>query len=202
MLRLMHSRLPAAELQPPLAAMNAPIVEDGLCIRPFENGDAEQFVTAVRESIASLEAWMPWCRAEYAAVDAQAWFAQCAANLKAAHAYDLGIFSAAGDEFYGGISINQINRQHNFGNIGYWVRQSFQRQRIATRAVRTIAAYGFNGLKLTRLEIVAGVENGASRRVAEKAGAIFECVARNRLLINGRPTAAAVYSIVPEHRDF
>jgi ribosomal-protein-serine acetyltransferase len=182
--------------------MDTPIVENGLCIRPFEDGDVEQFVSAVRESIATVGAWMPWCRPEYAAADALAWFAQCSANLSAAHAYDLGVFSAAGAEFYGGVSINQINRQHNFGNIGYWVRQSFQRKGIATRAVRAMAAYGFNCLKLTRLEIVAAVENGASRGVAERAGAIFECVARNRLLVNGYPMAAAVYSIVPELYGF
>ena len=100
------------------------------------------------------------------------------------------------------MSINQINQQHNFGNIGYWVRESCQRRGIATRAVRAIADYGFNKLKLTRLEIVAAVDNRASRDVAERAGAIFECIARNRLLVGGRPTAAAVYSMVPEERGF
>ena len=181
--------------------MDAPIVEAGLCLRAFEENDVDQFVRAVHKSTVTLGAWMPWCRPDYDAADAQAWFAQCAANLKTALTYDLGIFSAVGAEFYGGISINQINRQHNFGNIGYWVRQSFQRRGIATRAVRTIAAYGFNTLKLTRLEIVAAVENEASRAVAEKAGAILECVARNRLLVNGCPMAAAVYSMVPEQLE-
>ena len=72
----------------------------------------------------------------------------------------------------------RINQQHNFGNIGYWVRESCQRRGIATRAVRAIADYGFNKLKLTRLEIVAAVDSRASRDVAERAGAIFECIAR------------------------
>jgi RimJ/RimL family protein N-acetyltransferase len=40
-----------------------------------------------------------------------------------------------GRTFYGGIAINQINREHEFGNIGYWVRQSRQRRGIALRAV-------------------------------------------------------------------
>lgn len=178
--------------------MDAPLVADGLCIRPFAESDASQFANAARESIATVGAWMPWCRGTYSASDAQSWFDQCDANLRTARAYDVGIFAADGATLYGGISINQVNPQHNFGNIGYWVRQSRQRQGIATRAVRMIAAHGFDDLKLTRLEIVAAVENGPSRGVAEKVGAVFECIARNRLVVNERPIAGAVYSLVPE----
>jgi len=177
--------------------MEAPLLADGLCIRPFADQDVAEFVTAVRESVATVGAWMPWCVGDYSSEDAKAWFDECSANLSASHAYDVGIFSPEGRTFYGGIAINQINREHEFGNIGYWVRQSRQRRGIALRAVRVIAAFGFNFLKLTRLEIVAPEDNIASRGVAEKAGATFECVARNRLVIKGRPVAAAVYSLTP-----
>ena len=177
--------------------MESPLLSDGVCIRPFADKDAEEFVTAVRESVATVGVWMPWCVGSYSSADAKAWFDQCSANLSASHAYDVGIFSPEGQTLYGGIAINQINREHNFGNIGYWVRQSRQRQGIALRAVRVISAFGFNFLKLTRLEILAPTDNIASRGVAEKAGATFECFARNRLVINGRPVAAAVYSLTP-----
>ncbi len=39
--------------------------------------------------------------------------------------------------------------------------------------------------------------NSASRRVAEKAGAVFEGVQRNRLLVAGRPRDACMYSLIP-----
>jgi RimJ/RimL family protein N-acetyltransferase len=47
---------------------------------------------------------------------------------------------------------------------------------------------------LNRLEIVAAVENIPSQRVAEKAGAIREGIARSRLFLNGRFHDAAVFS--------
>lgn len=53
-------------------------------------------------------------------------------------------------------------------------------------------------LKLTRLEIVAPEDNVPSRRVAEKVGAVFECIARNRVMVHGKPQNAAVYALVPE----
>ena len=44
-------------------------------------------------------------------------------------------------------------------------------------------------------------DNRASCRAAEKAGARFECYARNRLLLHGAWHEAAVYSLVPGDVD-
>ena len=177
--------------------MQAPILSDGLCLRPLVDSDIEQFVAAALESVETVGAWMPWCVASYKPEDAKAWFDQCAASLGARSAYDIGIFSTDGATLYGGIAVNQINWRWNFGNIGYWVRQSRQRQGIALRAVRAIAHFGFDYLKLTRLEIIVAVDNTPSRGVAEKVGATFECIARNRLVLHEKPIDAAVYSLIP-----
>jgi RimJ/RimL family protein N-acetyltransferase len=139
---------------------------------------------------------MPWCHAGYSAAEATAWFAACRGALQAQSAYDVGIFDA-GEEVLGGVGINQLNRTHAIGNVGYWVRESRQRRGVATCAVRLMSRYGFDVLGLSRLEIVAAVDNPASRAVAQKAGAVFECIARNRLLVAGRPIRAAVYSLTP-----
>jgi RimJ/RimL family protein N-acetyltransferase len=178
------------------------IVARGLCIRPFRSTDATAFVSAALESLETVGAWMPWCHDRFSVTDANGWFEKCAENLEAKAAYDVGILTADEGEFLGGVSINQMNRQHNFGNIGYWVRQSRQRQGVASRAVQTIAEFGFRDLQLTRLEIVAPEGNVASRGVAEKVGASFECFARNRLLVRGKASVAAVYSLVPEQCGF
>ena len=45
-------------------------------------------------------------------------------------------------------------------------------------------------------EIVAAVDDVASGRVAERAGATLVCAARNRQLLHGVPIAAAVHSLV------
>jgi len=87
---------------------------------------------------------------------------------------------------------------NNIGSIGYWVRESSQNQGIASSAVELIKNFGFNTLGLTRLEIVILEDHKISRRVAEKSGAIFECIAKNRLVHNGQARAAAVYSFVPQ----
>jgi ribosomal-protein-serine acetyltransferase len=175
-----------------------PILSRDLCIRPFRKTDGPAFVAAALESVQTVGAWMFWCHGRFALKDAEAWFAECARNLESGAAYDLGTFASDGKMLLGGIAINQVNWRQNFGNIGYWVRQTRQRQGIATRAAQAIAGYGFGQLKLTRLEIVAPESNAPSRRVAEKVGAVFECIARNRTMVHGKPQHAAIYSLVPE----
>jgi len=174
-----------------------PLLVDDLCLRPFETRDVAAFVAAVRESHASVGRWMNWCHRDYAIADAETWFALAGKNLHEGTSYDLGIFASDGTALLGSVGLNQFNRAHNFCNLGYWVRESRQGQGIATCASRALAEFGFRELKLSRIEIVVVQGNMPSQRVAQKVGATFECVARNRLVVAGRPHAAAVYSLVP-----
>ena len=94
----------------------------------------------------------------------------------------------------GSIAINQLDKANKIGNIGYWVRETQQNYGYALQAVELIKDYGFRQLQLVRLEIVVLTENAASIAVAEKSGAEFECIAKSRLMHEGRARAAAIYS--------
>lgn len=110
----------------------------------------------------------------------------------------LGVFESASGAVVGGTGINQINKVHGIGNIGYWVSTPHTGRGVAKLAARQAALLGFRELGLTRLEIVALKDNVASQRVAQSIGATFECIARNRLRTQGAAREAAVYSLTPE----
>ncbi|MDP2370065.1 GNAT family N-acetyltransferase [Rhodoferax sp.] len=173
------------------------LTASGLYLRPFEERDIAAFAAAARESTASVGKWMPWCHAQYSEQEARDWFEVCQQHLLDETAFEFGVFDAAGGELLGGAGLNMINRQHNLCNLGYWVRQSRQRQGVARRVVAVLSAFGFETLAFTRIEIVVAQGNQASERVARASGAQFECVARNRLMIRGEPVAASVFSLVP-----
>lgn len=175
-----------------------PLLVADLCLRPFHTSDVPAFVEAVRESHLTASRWMNWCHGDYSRDEAEAWFALADKNLRERLAYELGIFTLDGKTLLGGVGLNQFNREHNFCNLGYWVRKSRQGQGVATRAARALAEFGFRELKLARIEIVVVQGNAPSQRVALKVGATFECVARNRLVVAGHSYAAAVYSLIPE----
>lgn len=173
------------------------LTTERIYLRPFCLDDATSFAEAARESVASMSRWMPWCHADYTPREAEAWFDDCTNNWQAGTAYEFGIFADVDHALVGGVGINQFNRGHNFANVGYWVRQSRQRQGIAASAVRRVVTFGFQELKLTRIEIVVAEKNEPSRRLAEKIGARFECIAQNRLVLRDQPCVAAVYALLP-----
>jgi RimJ/RimL family protein N-acetyltransferase len=181
--------------------MHPTLVTDGIIVRPLAAGDVESLHAAVLESREAVGRWMSWCQPDYAARDAEGWIAHCRRNWDAGLDREFGIFDASSGEVLGCAGINQFNRVNNFANLGYWVRTSRVGRGVASNAVLMLARFAFGELKLTRIEIVAQVDNVASRRVAEKAGCRFEGIARNRILYRGQPRHAALYSLVPGDID-
>jgi RimJ/RimL family protein N-acetyltransferase len=169
----------------------------GLRLRPYRSDDASALYEAVNESVESVGRWLPWCHADYNKTDADVWIAHCEDGWRTGEHYAFAVFDANSAQFCGAVGLNQRNREHNFMNLGYWVRASRQEQGIVRRAARLVAMFGFEQLGLTRVEIVTAPDNQASRRVAEALGARFEGIARNRIVVGGRPIDAAVYALVP-----
>ena len=75
-----------------------------------------------------------------------------------------------GAELLGSISIHRIDRVQDDGEIGYWIAPSARGRGLAALAVRAACGWGFTDLGLHRIQLFHAVENGASARVAEKAG--------------------------------
>ncbi|GGB15338.1 GNAT family N-acetyltransferase [Agarivorans gilvus] len=167
-------------------------------IRPYLTEDASAHAQAVRETAELGERWLDWMQVDYPLEESMAWINLSKVALAKNLAFDMGIFAARGGEFLGAIAINRVEWNYRAANLGYWVKSSASGQGIATEAVRLMADYAFNALQLNRLELVVAERNFASRRVAEKAGAQFECLARARVIDLGKPSHAAVYSLLTE----
>jgi len=174
--------------------------EGALCLRAYRGDDAAALHAAVHESIDSVGRWLPWCHANYGKADADAWIAHCAEGWRSGEHYAFALFDADSGDFCGAVGLNQRNREHNFMNLGYWVRTSQQGNGVAVRAAQLVSGFGFEQIGLTRIEIVTALDNRASRRVAEKSGAAFEAIARNRLVDRGNPIDAALYALMPATR--
>lgn len=164
-------------------------------IRAYESQDAQALWEAARESVGEVFPWLSWCHAQYSMAEAVQWIASRAALAAEGREYSFAIVGTDG-RFLGGCGLNQINRIHRFGNLGYWVRTSATRHGVATEAVRQAAEFAFRNTDLVRLEIVCAVGNERSQQVAERAGAVREGVLRHRLLLHGQPVDAAMYSLV------
>jgi RimJ/RimL family protein N-acetyltransferase len=166
-------------------------------IRAYQPDDARALWEAASESVAEVFPWLAWCHARYSMNEAVEWIRSRSQLAAEGHEYT---FAIVGDDgrFLGGCGINQINRIHKFGNLGYWVRSSATGRGVAREAVRQVADFTFQNTDLVRLEIVCAVGNERSQRVAVRAGAVREGLLRRRLVLHGQPVDAVMYSLVRE----
>lgn len=172
-----------------------------LRLRAWQEDDVEQLVDAVHESVDSVGRWLPWCHAGYARDEATEWIDRCRAGWRAGNHFAFPLFDVDSGRLLGSAGLSQLDALHRRANLGYWVRQSCQRQGIGAAAARLVARFGFEQLGLARIEIVVLPANRPSRAVAEKTGAICEVIARNRLWIHDGAHDAAVYGLIAQDLD-
>jgi ribosomal-protein-serine acetyltransferase len=173
------------------------LTDGRILLRPCGPDDAEAICRAVRESVAEVSRWSPWCPPDYDMSLCRPWLEGRAEAWAGGLEYDFVILDARTGQVLGGCGLYQINQTHNFATLGYWVRTSHAGQGIATAAAKLLATFGFERLGFTRLEIVVSVDNRASQRVAEKTGATREGIARNRHVIRDRIDDTVVFSLIP-----
>lgn len=144
---------------------------------------------------------MTWCKPDYDITHARNFISHSIADWNTGKEYSFAILDSGNKSLLGSVGLNLINRAHNFASVGYWIRTGRTRSGAGSAAVRLAAAYGIEKLYFNRLELIISMENVASRRVAEKAGAHFVGVLRNRLILGGKVHDAALYSFASQDFD-
>jgi len=174
---------------------------DAVKIRRYCADDIPSLFEAARESTKEMLAWLSWCHPNYTVEESRSFVlsSETAWNEKTRFAF--AVFDVSSGLFLGGVGLNQINRNHNFANLGYWVRSSQTGRGVATAATLLAAEFGFEDLGLNRIEILTATGNAASGRVAEKAGAKREGILRNRLLLHNSPHDAVIYSLISDNKN-
>lgn len=164
-------------------------------LEPLAAHHAKQKVSAALESVAEVSPWMPWCSERYCRADADTWIEEQALARREGTAYEFAVLDAAG-AYVGGAGINCIRQDHHFANVGYWIRSSRTQQGLGTAALRALVAWSEAHTSLKRLEVVVALDNPSSQRVAEKAGATKESLARARLYLRGKFHDAYIYTFI------
>ena len=96
-----------------------------------------------------------------------------------------GIYFAIADKkddaMIGSIGFSSHSTYHNRIELSYDMAQEFWRRGIMTKAVREVLRYGFNVMRVNRIEAVTSIYNEASVRLLEKCGFKYEgCLRQHR----------------------
>ena len=169
-----------------------PVIKSGdLILRPLRFRDRkawEEVRRANREWLGPWEATRPGIDGDEPLPSFFSMVRQGQSDARELRTLSLGIWRVRDGErrFVGQITLGGISfGAYRGGYIGYWVDRRVANQGIVTRAVAALTEYGFQELKLHRIEINMRPENGASQRVAEKAGYTFEGIRHRYLHIDG-----------------
>jgi RimJ/RimL family protein N-acetyltransferase len=132
----------------------------------------------------------------YGEAQARSWFAQEREQRGRGEQLGLLVVDSGDGQLLGSVGIVRVDWQAGRCELGYWMARESRGRGLATRAVRLLSRWVFEGLPIDRIEIHVEPDNVASRRVAERAGFSFEGVLRSYLVHKGMRRDAASYSLL------
>ena len=159
--------------------------------------DVDTLYRATRESLPEMSPWLPFAHDNYSIRETRNFLKSRPKNWKKETDFAFKIFDPKDDSFLGMCGLSNIEMENSRANLGYWVRTSRTGEGIATAATILLARWGFQTLKLRRIEILVATGNQRSQRVAEKAGAHREGILRNRLHLHDEYHDVVMYSLIP-----
>lgn len=96
----------------------------------------------------------------------------------------------------GTIGFMWVNTDYHSAEVGYSLARAYWNQGIMTEALKKVLAFGFDTLRLNRIEAQHETDNPASGRVMAHAGMRYEGTMRQRIVNKGKYADVAVYAIL------
>src|SRR5712692_3030501 len=143
----------------------SPLITPRLRLEPVAGQHAQGLYQAARASRAELLPWMPWA-SEITLEGNQRYAADAERSWQAGEEFHFAVLED-------GVVLRVMGLNRNPGGtaeLHYWIRSDRSGRGYTTEAGERILRWGADELGLESFTLWAGVENRASRRVAEKLG--------------------------------
>jgi len=157
-------------------------------IRQLELSDAEDLLKLEVENRDFFQLYAPLKDEKFYTIDGQVERIEKNVLLtKQDSVYSFGIFLTDSKQLIGNVTLSEVARG-NYQScwIGYYLDRKHNGKGYMTKAVKLVVDYGFNELKLHRIEAGVMPHNIRSIKVLEKAGFHKEGIAIENVKINGR----------------
>jgi len=119
------------------------------------------------------------------------WFAELGTN-------ETGIWwaicSLDNHVFYGAGGLNDWNKKHHKAEIGFWMLPQHWGKGIIKEAIPIILEYGFDKMRIHRIEAIVETENLNCQRVMDKLDFIHEGTLKECEFKNGRWISLDIYA--------
>ena len=164
-------------------------------LRPTSPEVFDELWAASSASLSEVAPWMAWA-VDHKPEDARSFVAGSQQSWASGTAYNFTIFESG--VACGNCSLNRVDSLTRSGEIGYWLRTDLCGRGLMTEAASAVVDFGFDEVRLHRIELHAGVDNAASIRVAEKLGFRREGIMRGRGLGAGGHYDMYLYGLLED----
>jgi RimJ/RimL family protein N-acetyltransferase len=171
-----------------------PLVDGPTALRAWRDTDVAQIVVACRDPEIAR-----WTRVpeRYGETDARAFLLARPDAIQAGATAPFAIVSADDDgRLLGSVSLMRFAWEHARGEVGYWLARDARGTGHVSRAVGLICTWGFQSLGLERIDLLAGTENFASQRVAERCGFRREAILRSYMRGKGERQDMVAFALM------
>lgn len=141
-----------------------------LLLRPWRASDAPALRAAIDESLDALRPWISWAPEEPTTLDVlAARLSRYAQDFAEGSRWRYAVLHADTGLLLGGASLHPYPGPGAL-EVGYWVRSSWMRRKVASAAAASLARHAFDAHSVERVEIWCDTENHASAHVARGLG--------------------------------
>lgn len=110
--------------------------------------------------------------------------------------YRWAIIEQQSGECIGQIAYFLVDSKNHFAEIEYCIGSAFQCRGYATEATKAVIRYGFERIRLHKVQICTKTVNAASKRVIEKCGFTYEGTLRDYFYMNGEYVGRLYFSML------
>ena len=159
---------------------------DGLYLRPAIAADYSAWARLREQSRAFLTPWEPtWPADDLTRAAFRRRLRRQADEMARDESFAFLIFDSTSDELLGGLTLGGIRRGvAQAATLGYWMGAPHAGKGRMTRAVAAVVRFGFDSLRLHRIEAACIPDNAPSIALLERNGFQREGFARAYLKIN------------------
>jgi len=175
-----------------------PLAGQAVDLRAPELRDYEEWAALRERSRAFLTPWEPtWPENDLTRTAFRARMRRYARDVRADAAYPYFIFRRSDGVLVGGLTLGQVRRGvAQATSLGYWMGEPYAGKGHMTDAVRALAPFVFQTLRLRRIEAACLPSNAASIRLLERVGFVREGYARSYLCIAGEWRDHLLYALL------
>lgn len=147
-------------------------VNDNINLRMLSARDSDALFNITDESRGYLKQWLPWLDSIRTTYDSLEFIKGTFHSYNNRTGITAGIFLH--EELVGVLSYNYLDFRNKIGSIGYWLSEKQQGKGIMTASIHALINYGFETLKLNRIEIRMAEKNMPSQKIAKRLGFKYE----------------------------